>query len=417
MANDLTKPADKKSESVKEPVTNDKSLQSSNAEKPKEKKLPETPKQPNSPPKTEKVDKPIKESQDNKSKPESKSISTTKEKTATNAEPKKTATPTKEENPKSTESTNTPQATKQQEPEAPPPEPTLDPRTGEKEEIVYVNLSEIRPFKDHPFQVKMDAAMMAMVESVRDKGVTQPTTVRPHKDGGYEMVSGHRRQLASELANRINMPCIVRNLTDEQAITQMVEDNTNQRESILPSERGAALKMQLDAIKRQGSRGDDNTKGQRSNAIVAERNNMTVKQVQRYIKLTGLVPDLAKMVDDKKIAFTPAVELAFISLKNQNYIAVAIEGNQSTPSLSQAKRLKELDESGKLNADMIDGILMEEKKEVDHVILSSKELAPFFGNDKSPREMKDAILKLLEDNKAKNPPELGNNKQPKAQER
>jgi hypothetical protein len=175
--------------------------------------------------------------------------------------------------------------------------------------------------------------------------------------------------------------------------------------------------MQLDAIKRQGERSVDDTKGQRSNAVVADRNGMTVKQVQRYIKLTELVPDIAKMVDEKKIAFTPAVEIAHIKRKNQNYIAVAIEGNQSAPSLSQAQRMRELDQKGTLNPDMIDGIMMEEKKEVDKVILSSKELAPFFGNDKTPREMKDTILKLLEENKAKNPPELGNDKQPKPPER
>ena len=247
-----------------------------------------------------------------------------------------------------------------------------------------------------------------MVESVKDKGVTQPAIVRPREGGGYELVSGHRRHKASELANYTNIPCIIRNLTDEQAITQMVEDNTNQRDTILPSERANALKMQLDAIKRQGARsGNENgEKGTRSNEVVADRNNMTVKQVQRYIKLTELVPDLMKMVDEKGIAFTPAVELAFVSPKNQEYIALAIEGNQSAPSLSQAQRLRELDAKGALKPDMIDGIISEEKKEVDKVILSSKELAPFFGPDKTPRQMKDAIMKLLDDNKAKNPPEV-----------
>jgi len=301
----------------------------------------------------------------------------------------------------------------------PPPEPKEAPRTGEQETIVYINLSELHPFKDHPFQVKQDAEMLAMVESVKDKGVTQPAIVRPREDGGYELVSGHRRHMASELSNYTNMPCIVRNLTDEQAITQMVEDNTNQRENILPSERGAALKMQLEAIKRQGARESkgNGEKGQRSNEVVADRNKMTVKQVQRYIKLTELVPDLQKMVDDKKIAFTPAVELAHIKPKNQNYIAVAIEGNQSAPSLSQAQRLRELDQKNVLNPDMIDGIMLEEKKEVDKVILSSKELSQYFGSEKTPREMKNAIIKLLDDNKAKNPPELGKDKQAKPPER
>ncbi|KPU43236.1 chromosome-partitioning protein Spo0J [Oxobacter pfennigii] len=287
-----------------------------------------------------------------------------------------------------------------------PPEPKEAPRKGEPEQIVYINLSELHAFKNHPFAVRDDEEMRAMVESVKDKGVTQPAIVRPLEDGGYEIVSGHRRQKASELAGFFEMPCIVRNLTDEEAITQMVEDNTNQRENILPSERAKALKMQLEAIKRQGARADLSTSGQdapksengqRSNQIVAERNKMTVKQVQRYIKLNDLVPDLMKMVDEKKIAFTPAVEMAYIKPKNQRYIAVAIEGQQSAPSLSQAQRMRELDGKGILNADVIDGIMLEEKKEADKVIISSQELSQYFGKDKTPREMKDTIIKLLDE--------------------
>lgn len=279
-----------------------------------------------------------------------------------------------------------------------PPEPKEAPRPGEKEQIVYLNLAELHAFKDHPFQVRNDEEMAAMVESVKDKGVTQPAIVRPREDGGYEIVSGHRRQKASELAGYADMPCIIRNMTDEQAITQMVEDNTNQRENILPSERVKALQMQLEAIKKQGARTGN---GQRSNEVVAERNKMTVKQVQRYIKLNELVPDLMKMVDEKKIAFTPAVELAFIAPKNQRYIAVAIEGQQSAPSLSQSQRMRELDGKKLLNPDVIDGIMLEEKKEVDKVILSSQELSQYFGKEKTPREMKDTIMKLLEENKDK----------------
>ena len=295
-------------------------------------------------------------------------------------------------------------STEQPKQETPPPAPELSPepreapRPGEKEQIVYLNLSELYAFKDHPFQVRNDDEMAAMVESVKDKGVTQPAIVRPREDGGYEVVSGHRRQKASELAGFADMPCIIRNLTDEQAITQMVEDNTNQRENILPSERAKALQMQLEAIKRQGARTGN---GQRSNEVVAERNKMTVKQVQRYIKLNELVPDIMKMVDEKKIAFTPAVELAFIKPKNQRYIAIAIEGQQSAPSLSQAQRMRDLDQKKLLNPDVIDGIMLEEKKEVDKVIISSQELSQYFGKDKTPREMKDTILKLLEENKGK----------------
>lgn len=292
------------------------------------------------------------------------------------------------------ESEETPQATEQEQPQ----EPKEAPRSTEPEQIVYLKLSELYAFKDHPFQVRNDDEMAAMVESVKDKGVTQPAIVRPREDGGYEIVSGHRRQKASELAGFEDMPCIIRNLTDEQAITQMVEDNTNQRENILPSERAKALQMQLEAIKQQGVRTGN---GQRSNEVVAERNKMTVKQVQRYIKLNELVPDLMKMVDEKKIAFTPAVELAFIKPKNQKYIAIAIEGQQSAPSLSQAQRMRDLDQKKLLNPDMIDGIMLEEKKEVDKVILSSQELGQYFGKEKTPREMKDTILKLLEENKDK----------------
>jgi ParB/RepB/Spo0J family partition protein len=296
---------------------------------------------------------------------------------------------------------------------APEPEPPKEPpRKGETERIVFLNLSELHAFKNHPFQVRDDDEMRAMVESVRDKGVTQPAIVRPREDGGYEIISGHRRQKASELAGYADMPCIVRNLSDDEAITQMVEDNINQRENILPSERAKALKMQLEAIKRQGARGDLSTSsqigpksenGQRSNAVVAERNKMTVKQVQRYIKLNDLVPDLMKMVDDKKISFTPAVEMSFIKPKNQRYIAVAIEGQQSAPSLSQAQRMRELDQKGMLNGDVIDGIMLEEKKEVDKVIISSQELSQYFGKEKTPREMKNTIIKLLDEWKEKQP--------------
>ena len=274
------------------------------------------------------------------------------------------------------------------------PQPKEAPRSEEPEQIVYLKLADLHAFKNHPFQVKDDEEMRAMVESVKDKGVTQPAIVRPRKGGGYEIVSGHRRQQASELAGYTDMPCIVRNLTDEQAITQMVEDNTNQRESILPSEKAKALKMQLEAIKRQGAR-DGSGNGQRSNEIVAQRNKMTVKQVQRYIKLNELVPDLMKLADENKLKFTPAVELAFIRPENQRYIALVIEAQQSSPNLSQAQRLRELDQKNMLNPDIIDGIMLEEKKEADKVILSSQELSEYFGKDKTPREMKDTILKLL----------------------
>ena len=293
--------------------------------------------------------------------------------------------------------------------EAPAPAAPRDATRAEKEEIVYLNLSELRPFKNHPFGVRDDAEMQGLVESVRASGVNQPALVRPTEDGGYEIIAGHRRQRASELAGFVNMPCIVRNMTDDEAILAMTDDNLRHREKILPTEKAQSLKMQVEAIKHQGARpGEDAQEaGKRSTQIVGDRNGMNYKQVQRYIRLTELVPDLQKMLDEKKLAFTPAVEISFIRPKHQKYIAVSIEGQQSSPSLSQAQRLRKMDQEGKLNGDVIDGILMEEKKEVDKVIINSAELEKYFGKDKSPRQMKDQILALLDDWKAKQPPELG----------
>lgn len=297
---------------------------------------------------------------------------------------------------------------------AAPPAPEVPPTPrdatrGEREEIVYLNLSDLHPFKNHPFGVRDDAEMQGLVESVKAAGVNQPALVRPREDGGYEIIAGHRRQRASELAGFANMPCIVRNMTDDEAILAMTDDNLRHRERILPTEKAQSLKMQVEAIKHQGSRPgeEDKDAGKRSTQVVGDRNGMNYKQVQRYIRLTELVPDLQKMVDEKKLAFTPAVEISFIRPKNQRYIAVSIEGQQSSPSLSQAQKMRELDKDGKLNGDVIDGILSQEKKEVDKVIINSAELEKYFGKDKSPREMKDMIISLLDDWKAKQPPELG----------
>ena len=372
------------------------------APKQKEEKEPEPPKRKGRPPK---------EAKEKAAAPPKKEPTAKKEKAG-----QKTATATKAEKPspagKAAEAEKAPQPQKPAKaaPEARPsaqPEkaaqaPTEAPRRGD-EQIVYLKLSDLHAFKDHPFQVRNDEEMRAMVSSVKDKGVTQPAIVRPREDGGYEIVSGHRRQKASELAGFTDMPCIIRNLTDEQAITQMVEDNTNQRENILPSERAKALKMQLEAIKHQGAKNftsgqiDPKDAGKRSNEIVAERNKMTVKQVQRFIKLNDLVPELQKMMDEGQVKFTPAVELSYIKPKNQQYIAVAIESQQSSPSLSQAQRMRELDQKGVLNGDVIDGIMMEDKKEVDKVILTGAELGKYFGKETTPKEMKDQIIRLLDD--------------------
>ena len=289
-----------------------------------------------------------------------------------------------------------------------PPTPR-DATRGVKEEIVYLNLSELHPFKNHPFSVRDDAEMQGLVESVKAAGVNQPALVRPREGGGYEIIAGHRRQRASEMAGFTNMPCIVRNMTDDEAILAMTDDNLRHREKIVPTEKGAALKQQVEAIKHQGARPGEADKdaGKRSTQIVGDRNGMNYKQVQRYIRLTELVPDLQKMVDEKQLSFTPAVEISFIRPRHQKYIAVAIEGQASSPSLSQAQKMRELDKEGKLNGDVIDGILSEQKKEVDKVIINSAELEKYFGKDKTPREMKDTILALLDEWKEKQPPELG----------
>ena len=297
-----------------------------------------------------------------------------------------------------------PPAPAKEEAPAPPPEPAQprDATRAEKEEIVYLNLSDLHPFKDHPFGVRDDAEMQGLVESVRSGGVNQPALVRPREDGGYEIIAGHRRQRASELAGFMNMPCIVRNMTDDEAVLAMTDDNLRHREKLLPSEKAAALQQQYEAIKHQGARGDDDEAGKLSLQSVGQRNGMSVKTVQRYLWLNDLVPELKEVMDAGKLSFTPAGK------KNQNYIAVAIDSQQSSPSQGQAKRLRELDKDNKLNPDAIDAILSEEKKKEDiSVIISGAELEKYFGKEATPRQMKDQIMALLDGWKEKQPPELG----------
>ena len=295
---------------------------------------------------------------------------------------------------------------------AAPPAPEVPPTPrdatrAEKEEIVYLDLSDLHPFKDHPFGVRDDAEMKSLVESVRNGGVNQPALVRPREGGGYEIIAGHRRQMASQLAGYRNMPCIVRNMTDDEAILAMTDDNLRQRETILPSEKALSLKMQYEAIKHQGARGDSAEAGKLSLESVGQRNGMSVKTVQRYIWLNDLVPELKQTMDDGKLSFTPAVEISRVRPKHQKYIAVSIEGQQASPSKGQAKRLRELDKENKLSPDVIDGILCEEKKKEDRdVIITGAELEKFFGKEATPRQMKDQIMTLLEDWKERQPPEF-----------
>lgn len=287
-----------------------------------------------------------------------------------------------------------------------PPEPRDASRGGE-EKIVYLNLSELHAFKNHPFKVRDDVEMQALVESVKDKGVHQPALVRPREGGGYEIVTGHRRQKASELAGFANMPCIVREMTDDEAKLAMTDDNLRHREKLLPSEKAAALQQQFEAISHQGVAGDDK-EGKLSMEIVGKRNGMSGKTVQRYRWLNDLVPELRELMDDGKLSFTPAVEISRIGKDNQKYIAVDIEKEQASPSVSQAQTLRKLDQAGELNHDKIDGILSQPKKEVeDKVIITTAELEKYFGKGTEAREMKDKIIALLDDWKAKQPPELG----------
>ena len=296
-------------------------------------------------------------------------------------------------------------------PPAPAPEEQTQPKDasrGEKEEIVYLDLDQLHPFQDHPFGVRDDNEMKGLVSSVRAGGVHQPALVRPREGGGYEIIAGHRRQRASELAGYKNMPCIVRNMTDDEAVLAMTDDNLRHRETILPSEKAAALKQQYEAIKHQGTRGDGADLGKLSLDKVGERNGMSGKTVQRYIYLNDLVPELKQFMDGGKLSFTPAVEISRIRPDHQKYIAVSIEGQQSSPSKAQAKKLREMDEKNQLNPDVIDAVLSQEKKKEDFdVIISSAELAQYFGKDKTPREMKDQIMALLGEWKEKQPPELG----------
>lgn len=300
-----------------------------------------------------------------------------------------------------------------EDPAPPPPAPEQPPQLkdasrGKKEEIVYLDLSELHPFQNHPFGVRDDVEMQGLVSSVKAGGVHQPALVRPREGGGYEIVAGHRRQRASELAGLRNMPCIVREMTDDEAILAMTDDNLRHRETILPSEKAAALKQQYEAIKHQGTRGEGEDIGKLSLDKVGERNGMSGKTVQRYIYLNDLVPELKELMDGGKLSFTPAVEVSRIRPKHQKYIAVSIEGQQSSPSKAQAKKLREMDEKNQLNPDVIDAVLSQEKKKEDFdVIISSAELSQFFGKDKTPREMKDQIMALLGEWKEKQPPELG----------
>ena len=272
-----------------------------------------------------------------------------------------------------------------------------------QEVIENIPLEKLKPFPNHPFKIREDEAMMETVESVKSFGVLQPAIVRKTKDGDYEILSGHRRKRACELAGRKTMPVIVRELSDDAAVIFMVDSNL-QRENILPSERAAAYKMKLEAMKRQGMRTDltsdqhgQKSVGKTSREMLAPENRDSATQIQRYIRLTELQPELMKMVDEKKIAFTPAVELSYLKPDEQRMLIDTIESEQSTPSLSQAQRMKKLSQAGELNDDVMLSIMTEIKKpEKNEIKLSYEVLEKYFPKNYTPQKMQEVIIKLLE---------------------
>lgn len=272
---------------------------------------------------------------------------------------------------------------------------------AKREKVQMIPLSELHPFRNHPFKVKDDEAMANTVDSVRQYGVLVPAIARPLESGGYELVSGHRRHRASELAGLTEMSVIVRDLDDDAATIIMVDSNL-QRETLLPSERAFAYKMKLEAIKHQGMRSDltSGQLGQKfrcSAELVANQAGDSYKQVQRFIRLTALIPDLLNLVDEKKVAFNPAVELSYLKTEEQVLLLDAMESEQTTPSLSQAQRLKKFSQEGKLSVDVMRAIMSEEKKpEMDKVIFTSARLRQYFPKSYTPQQMENTILRLLE---------------------
>ena len=267
------------------------------------------------------------------------------------------------------------------------------------ERVQEIPLAELHPFKNHPFKVIDDEAMLRTVESVARYGVLAPAIARPRVEGGYELVAGHRRHHASELAGKETMPVIVRELDDDAAVILMVDSNL-QRERILPSERAFAYKMKMEAIKHQGSR-SDLTSGQvvqkSSLEQIAEGTGESYKQVQRYIRLTELIPELLKMVDEGIIKFNPAVELSFLKKEEQENFIEAMDYSQNTPSLSQAQRLKKLSQDGKCTLEAMCAVMDEQKKEeLDKVVIKNDVLKKYFPKSYTPKQMESTIIKLLE---------------------
>ena len=271
----------------------------------------------------------------------------------------------------------------------------------QREQVQQIPIGELFPFKDHPFKVLDDESMQRTVESVEQYGVLSPLIARPRPEGGYEIISGHRRQHAAQLAGLDALPVIVRQMDDDAAVLLMVDSNL-QRENILPSERAFAYKMKLEAIKNQGARSDLSSgqivqKSKLSIERVAEDAGEGYKTVQRFIRLTNLVPELLDMVDEKKIAFNPAVELSYLDEAQQRDFLEAMNDTQNAPSLSQAQRLKKLAQEGHFSYDVAFAVMGEEKKdELDKVVIKNDTLRKYFPRSYTPKQMEDTIIKLLD---------------------
>ena len=273
----------------------------------------------------------------------------------------------------------------------------------QREQVQQIPIGELFPFKNHPFKVLDDESMQRTVESVEQYGVLSPLIARPRPEGGYEIISGHRRQHAAQLAGLETLPVIVRNMDDDAAVLLMVDSNL-QRESILPSERAFAYKMKLEALKNQGARSDltcgqigHKLNGAKARDIVADESGDNARNVQRFIRLTNLVPELLDMVDEKKIAFNPAVELSYLDECQQRDFLEAMNDTQNAPSLSQAQRLKKLAQEGHFSYDVAFAVMGEEKTdEMDKVVIKNDTLRKYFPRSYTPKQMEDTIIKLLE---------------------
>ena len=269
----------------------------------------------------------------------------------------------------------------------------------QREQVQQIPIGELFPFKNHPFKVLDDESMQRTVESVEQYGVLSPLIARPRPEGGYEIISGHRRQHAAQLAGLDTLPVIVRNMDDDAAVLLMVDSNL-QRENILPSERAFAYKMKLEALKNQGARSDLTSvqvAPKLSTEKIGEEVGMSKDNVKRYIRLTNLVPELLDMVDEKKIAFNPAVELSYLDESQQRDFLEAMQDTQNAPSLSQAQRLKKLAQEGHFSYDVAFAVMGEEKKdELDKVVIKNDTLRKYFPRSYTPKQMEDTIIKLLE---------------------